>query len=67
MSKIDISDGFYRIWLEVDKALALAVVLPQYNDELPLMAIPLTLPMGWVESPPTFCTAMETIADLVNH
>ena len=30
------------------------------------MAFPITLPMGWTESPPYFCSATETIADLAN-
>ena len=30
------------------------------------MAIPLTLAMGWKNSPPLFCTATETVADLAN-
>lgn len=66
MSKIDISDGFYRIQLGADDALALAVLLPSSEGEPPLVAIPLSLPMGWVESPPTFCAATETAADLAN-
>jgi hypothetical protein len=32
----------------------------------PLIALPLVLPMGWKNSPLTFCMAMETIADLAN-
>lgn len=66
MSKVDISDGFYRIWLQATEAPALAVTLPQAAGEPPLVAIPLVLPMGWVESPPAFCSATETIADLGN-
>ena len=31
-----------------------------------MVAIPLTLPMGWKNSPPLFCTATETVADLAN-
>ena len=30
------------------------------------MATPLTLPMGWKNSPPLFCPATETVADLAN-
>ena len=32
-----------------------------------MVAIPLTLPMGWKNSPPLFCTATETVADLANE
>ena len=28
--------------------------------------LPLVLPVGWVESPPQFCAATETVADLAN-
>ena len=31
-----------------------------------MLAIPITLPMGWKNSPPLFCTATETVADLAN-
>ena len=27
----------------------------------------MTLPMGWKNSPPIFCTATETVADLANE
>ena len=30
------------------------------------MAFPLVLPMGWVNSPPAFCAATETSADIAN-
>ena len=32
-----------------------------------MVAIPLTLPMGWKNSPPLFCTVTETVADLANE
>ena len=31
-----------------------------------MVAIPLTLPMGWKNFPPMFFTATETVVDLVN-
>jgi hypothetical protein len=68
MAKIDLADGFYRIPLSPDAALALAVIVPSDIPSLPaLIAIPLTLPMGWAHSPPYFCAYTETIADLVNN
>jgi len=66
-NKIDISDGFYRIPLDGNTAPNLAIILPALPGEPPLVAIPLSLPMGWVESPPLFCAFTETIADLSNH
>ena len=32
-----------------------------------MVAIPLILPMGWKNSPPLFCTATETVADIANE
>jgi hypothetical protein len=47
--------------------LKLAVAVPTTSlDEDPLNAVPMVLPMGWMESPPAFCTVTETIADLAN-
>ena len=66
LSKYDIKDGFYRLLLEADDAPMLAVTLPRYEGEEPLIAIPLVLTMGWAESPPTFCSMSETICDLAN-
>ena len=66
MNKIDISDGFYRVALAAASSPKLAIVLPTRPGEPTLLAIPLSLPMGWIESPPAFCAVTETIADLAN-
>ena len=66
MSKIDLSDGFYRVGLNHSAIPKLGVIFPKYDDEEQLVAFPLTLPMGWVSSPPYFCSATETVADLAN-
>jgi hypothetical protein len=52
INKIDVSDGFYRVALAASSAPKLAVVLPTRPGEPTLLAIPLSLPMGWIESPP---------------
>ena len=64
--KVDVADGFYRVNLNPDQALSLACLLPKAPTEPQLVAVPLALPMGWVESPPYFCAVTETIADLTN-
>ena len=67
MSKIDISDGFYRVWLQHSDIPKLGVALPSTSPgEEPLVAFPLALPMGWVESPPYFTALTETACDLAN-
>ena len=67
MSKIDISDGFYRIWVNPTDAPRLAVLFPSRPGEPKLIAVPMTLPMGWKESPPAFSANTETVTDLANN
>ncbi len=64
--KLDISNGFYRIALNVDDIPKLGVAFPTVQHANPLVAFPLVLPMGWKNSPPIFSTATKTIADLTN-
>ena len=64
--KLDISDGFYRIAVNIDDIPKLGVIFPTPPGAEPLIAFPLVLPMGWTNSPPIFSTATETIADLAN-
>jgi hypothetical protein len=66
LSKNDIADGFYRIWLKASDTPKLAVLFPLRPNEEALIGLPLTLPMGWKESPPIFCATTETIVDLAN-
>jgi hypothetical protein len=66
MIKLDISDGFYQIGLNIDDIPKLGVVFPMLLGVEPLIAFPLVLPMGWTNSPPNFSTATETIADIAN-
>ena len=65
--KVDIADGFYRIGLRPCDVPKLGVMYLGYPGEPPLVAFPITLPMGWTNSPPLFCSATETIADLANE
>jgi hypothetical protein len=65
--KVDIADNYYRIWVQPNDIPKLTIVLPPLpGTTKPLVALPMDLPMGWVESPPQFCTAAETAADLAN-
>ena len=66
ISKADIKDGFYRLFLNPSDCLRLSIVLPQYEGEPQLVGIPLACTMGWVQSPPTFCTMSETVCDISN-
>lgn len=65
-SKYDVKDGFYKLDVRPNHAPGLAVVLPTYEGLPQLVAIPLCLTMGWINSPPTFCGLSETVCDLAN-
>ena len=49
--KIDIADRFYRVHLTPNHIPVLGVAFPPAPDGTPLVAFPLVLPMGWIESP----------------
>ena len=66
LSKTDLSDGFYQFQVTASGALMLATPFPSGPGEPPLVSIPTRLPMGWTESPPTFSSGTETVADLAN-
>ena len=67
LSKIDISDGFYRVWLLPRDIPNLGVLFPQGEEPVPLIGFPLALPMGWINSPPYFSAATETACDMANR
>ena len=66
LSKIDVADGFYRVWIQARDVAKLGVVLPTAPGCTPLVAFPLALPMGWIESPPYFTAFTETACDRAN-
>jgi hypothetical protein len=53
MSKDDVSDGFYRVPVKTKDIPMLGVPFPTSPCAEKLVALPLTLPMGWTESPHT--------------
>jgi hypothetical protein len=66
LAKTDISDAFMRVWLSLATIPSLGALLPTYPGEEPMVAFPMILPMGWVDSPNYLCAVTETIADLAN-
>ena len=66
MSKVDLSDGFYQLWLHPEDMHRLAVLFLSRKIEPTLVAIPLTNPMGWVSSPPNFSACTEMVCDMTN-
>jgi hypothetical protein len=66
MLKVDIADGFYRVYVAPRDVPKLGVAFPHQAGEEPLVAFPLALPMGWTSSPPYFSAFTETIVDVAN-
>jgi hypothetical protein len=66
LSRINIADGFYQIWINPNDVPNLGVVFPGAPREEPLIGFSLVLPMGWMQ-PPLFTAETETVADLANQ
>jgi hypothetical protein len=66
LSKIDISDGFYRIAIRSEDIPKMAVMFPIAPGAEQLVGLPLVLPMGLKQSSPLFTAETETAADLAN-
>jgi len=67
MAKWDIKDGFWRMDCRAGEEWNFAYVLPQPPGEPVRLLVPTSLQMGWVESPPYFCTTTETARDVVSE
>jgi hypothetical protein len=66
LSKVDIADGVYRIWVQAADIPNIGVLLPAEEGDEWSIGFTLVLPMDWKESPPIFTSATETITDLAN-
>ena len=64
MAKWDIKDGFWRLDCEQGQEWNFCYVLPSLATEAVRLVVPTSLQMGWIESPPYFCTASETARDV---
>jgi hypothetical protein len=60
MAKWDIKDGVWRMDCEAGEEYNFAYVLPQEEGKPIILVVPTSLQMGWVGSPPYFCTAIMT-------
>ena len=67
MAKWDIKDGFWRLDCEQGQEWNFCYVLPAPENEPVQLVVPTSLQMGWIESPPYFCTASETARDVAEQ
>ena len=66
-SKLDISDGFWRLVVRTEDSFNFAFVLPQLPGQPTRIVVPSAVQMGWVESPSYFCAVTETARDITQH
>ena len=67
MAKWDIKDGLWRMDCKKGEEYNFAYVLLQEEGMPITLVIPTSLQMGWVESPPYFCVAMETARGIASN
>jgi hypothetical protein len=66
-SKIDISDGFWRLVVREEDSFNFAYILPQRPGQPTRIVVPRAVQMGWTESPSLFCAVTETARDITQH
>ena len=67
MAKWDIKDGFWRMDCTEGDEWNFAYVVLEHGRQSTTLVVPQSLQMGWIESPPYFCTASETAWDVAEH
>jgi hypothetical protein len=67
LSKIDLSDGFWRMLVEDEAKWNFAYVLPNPPGSPVRLVVPSSLQMGWAESPAYFWAATETARDIIHR
>jgi hypothetical protein len=65
LSKVDLSDGFWRIIVEESAHWNFCYVMPDPPGAPIHIVVPSALQMGWMESPQYFCTATKTGRDFI--
>jgi hypothetical protein len=65
LSKVDLSDGFWRLIVEPEQK-CFCYVMPDEPGARLRIVVPSALQMGWAESPACFCAATETVQDSID-
>lgn len=66
-SKIDLSDGFWRMIVEEQSKWNFCYVMPDVAGSPIRIVVPSALQMGWAESPPFFCAATQAGRDIIEY
>ena len=65
LSKVDLSDGFWRLIVDPKQKWNFCYVMPDPPGSRTRIVVPSALQMGWAESPAYFCAATETGRDII--
>ena len=63
-SKLDISNGFWRLVVREEDSYNFAYILLQRTGEPIQIVVPLAVQMRWVKSPTLFCAVTKSTRDL---
>ena len=67
ISKIDLKDGYWRMYVSKENAWNFAYVLPKLSEDKPTrLVVPDALQMGWSKFPAFFCAATKTDRDVAD-
>ena len=66
-SKIDLSDGFWRMKVPEDQKWNFTYVIPDKEGERTRIVVPSALQMGWCQSPAFFYTATEAAIEVMTR
>jgi hypothetical protein len=66
LSKVDLSDGFWRLIVKPEQKWNFCYVMPDPPGSRIRIVVPSALQMGWAESPGYFCAATETGRDIID-
>jgi len=64
LEKWDLKDGFWCLSVSSQDVWHFCHLLPALPGEPPMVVVPNSLQMGWIESPGLFCSATETARDI---
>jgi hypothetical protein len=67
LSKVDLSDGFWRMLVQKTSIWNFAYIMPDPQGHPTRIVIPSALQMGWAESPSCYCAAAETGRDVIQE
>ena len=67
LSKVDFVDSYMRLWVRMEEVQSVTFLTPKNTHrKTQLVGFHLTLPMGYINSPPYVCMATETVVGLTN-